>query len=106
MAKRKRRTRAEWQTLIEQQKVSGLNGAAFCRQHHLCRKIFYARRKDMPVDTKLDTSIAGQFIQVMPEIVEPVVKPTGPVLYYRDSHVQFSPDIDTAWVANLMKALS
>ena len=106
MAKRQYRNSAEWQKIIEQQKTSGLNGAAFCKRHRLCKKVFYARRKELAAKSEPIQSISGQFIQIKPEIVQAVVMVTEPVLFYRDSRLQLPSDIDTSWVASLMKALS
>ncbi|MDT8283200.1 MAG: hypothetical protein RQ982_10405 [Gammaproteobacteria bacterium] len=45
MPKRKYRNHDEWQSIIQQQKDSGLNAAAFCQQQGLSSKTFYKRRQ-------------------------------------------------------------
>ncbi len=106
MSKRRYRTSAEWQTLIEQQQTSGLNGAAFCKQHRLCRKTFYARRKVLTEKTVVTQLPAGQFIQIKPKPVQSGVMLAGAVLHHRENRLHLPPDIDSNWVADLMKALS
>jgi len=106
MVKRKHRTSAEWQDLIEQQQNSGLNGSAFCKQHRLCKKVFYARRKELGAKAEAIRSTSGQFVQIKPVIDQPAVVSAAPVLFYRDSRLQLPSNIDTTWVASLMKALS
>ena len=103
MTNRIRRSQAKWQHLIEQQTHSGLNAAAFCRQHKLCRKSFYRYRKMMnETSTPL---LTGRFIQVKAKPV-PVPIATMAVLDYRQARLQLPTGIDPVWVADLMKALS
>ena len=42
-----RRTKAQWQALIEQQQSSGLMAAEFCRQQNLNPKYFSLRKKQL-----------------------------------------------------------
>ncbi len=48
----KRRSREEWQQLIQQQQESGLKASEFCKQHGLCEKYFstvkYKLKKQSP----------------------------------------------------------
>lgn len=106
MAKRRYRSSAEWQKIIEQQKTSELNGAAFCKKHGLCKKVFYARRKVLTEKTVVTQSAPGRFIQINPKPAQTMAMQPGAVLHYRENHLQLPPDIDAAWVADLMKALS
>lgn len=103
MTKRIRRSNAQWQSLVEQQARSDLNGAAFCRQQGLCRKTFYHQRKML--NEHSTSLVAGRFIQVQTK-PDPVV-PTQAmvVLDYRQSSLKIPVGIDSAWVAKLMKAL-
>ncbi|MEE4351335.1 MAG: transposase [Desulfatiglans sp.] len=36
---------AYWRNLVDQQKESGLSGAAFCREHHINAQRFYHWRR-------------------------------------------------------------
>ena len=104
MTNRKRRSKAEWRDLIEQQKHSGLNGVAFCDQRGLSRKSFYQQRKSLalkPADLE-----PGQFIKVNPRSVKKLSVAAAAVLHYRDSRLQLAVDADPTWVAALMKALA
>ncbi len=104
MKKRIRRSKEQWQSLIEQQSRSGLNGAVFCRQQGLCRKTFYHHRKML--DEHSAGLVTGRFIQVQAK-PDPVL-PTQAmaVLDYRQTRLQLPADIEPAWIAELMKALS
>jgi len=54
-----RRTKAQWRKLIEQQKVSGLTAAEFCRQNSVNAKYFSVRKRQLSDESK-------PFVQVMP----------------------------------------
>lgn len=45
MTKRRRRSDAEWQQMIEQQEHCGLSAIAFCQQQGLSSKTFYKSRQ-------------------------------------------------------------
>jgi hypothetical protein len=104
MTKRKRRSKAEWRELVEQQKHSGLSGVAFCDQLGLSRKTFYLQRKSLA--QKPAGPEAGQFIKVNPRTVKKMSVPAAAVLHYRDSRLQLPVGADPTWVAELMKALA
>ena len=85
MTNRTRRRQAQWQHLIEQQRHSGLNAAASCRQQTLCRQSFYRYRKVLSENPiRLET---GRFVQVK---VKPALAPTTvmAVLDYRQARLQ------------------
>ena len=103
MIKRKYRSKAEWETLIDQQIQSGLNAAAFCDQQELPRKSFYRHRKLLK--QKPRDSLAGQFIKVEPRSVPAISQQFEAVLHYRNSRVQLPVGTDPVWVAELLKAL-
>ncbi len=102
MTNRTRRSKAQWQTLVEQQSGSGLKGAAFCRQQGLCRKTFYHHRKLLSEDS--NSLMPGRFIQVQAEPTP--VLPVIAVLDYRQTCLKIPTGIAPVWVAELMKALS
>jgi hypothetical protein len=97
------RTKAQWRSLLEQQAISGLKGAAFCRQQKLCCKTFYRHRKAWAA--KSTDLVASPFIQVQ---AKPNSAPTLPMtlLDYGQSRLQIPVGLGPAWVAELMKALS
>ena len=47
MASASRRTAADWQRLVRQQRDSGLSAAAFCRRHELVYQTFVGRRRQL-----------------------------------------------------------
>lgn len=104
MTKRKHRSIAEWQILVNQQADSGLNGASFCEQQGLSCKTFYRRRKVLAENST--DSLTSQFIKVQAEPARTVTLQPGVVLHYRDSRLSVPAGVEPAWVAELMKALS
>ena len=58
MAKR-RRTRAQWQQLIEGQPASGLSIADYCAQHQLAVSNFYLWRKKLVVVDSDEASVTN-----------------------------------------------
>jgi len=104
MTNRIRRSQAQWQSLVEQQARSGLNGAAFCRQQGLCRKTFYHQRKMLKGNST--SLVAGRFIQVQAKLDPAVPTQAMAVLHYRQSRLKIPAGIDAAWIAGVMKALS
>lgn len=54
-----RRTKAQWQALIEEQQSSGLIPAEFCRRQGVNAKYFSLRKKQLNQGT-------GEFVKVVP----------------------------------------
>ena len=54
-----RRTAADWQRLIRQQRDSGLSAAAFCRRHELVYQTFVGRRRQLDAHGPLVADRAG-----------------------------------------------
>ena len=105
MNKRRRRSDAEWQQLIEQQQRSGLSAHAFCRQHGLTSKTFYQRRRALLEATTVADS-TEQFIYVQPPSMPAAGTVTTAVLHYHDSQLHVPASVDAQWLAQLMQALS
>ena len=104
MTRRKHRSKAEWQDLVEQHERSGLNGVVFCEQFGLSRKTFYRHRKSM--EQKVSDLATGQFIKVNPGPHQSMPVSAAVVLHYRDSRLQLPVGAEPTWVAELMKALA
>ncbi len=47
-----RRSKTQWQELIEQQKSSGLSAAEFCRRNSISAKYFSLRKRQLDNDSK------------------------------------------------------
>ena len=81
MNKRRRRSDAEWQQLIEQQQRSGLSAHAFCQQQGLTSKTFYKRRQALRQQpTAMDST--ERFIKVQPTSAPSAGAVTTAVLHY------------------------
>jgi hypothetical protein len=107
MTKRKRRSQAEWQSIIQQQKDSGLTIIAFCRQQGLSSKTFYKRRRGLHVLPDSEVP-ASSFIKIKKPSTKIVCSTTDPVaiLHYQHSQLHIHPGCDVQWLAQLMQALS
>lgn len=104
MTRRKRRSHAEWQTLIKQQKESGQSVTIFCQYQNLSSKTFYKHSRAMQVDKKPAVSNKG-FIKLKkpssPQSTEPVC-----ILHYQSCQLQIQATMDANWIAQVIKALS
>ncbi len=103
MSDRKYRSESEWQALIARQFESGLSGLDFCREHGLYAKTFYRHRKALRKKGLIPTD--SSFVQVKPEPVQRILSQPGSVLQYQGSRLHLPAGTDSAWLAELMKAL-
>lgn len=104
MTKRKHRSQAEWQNIIQQQKGSGLSAIVFCRQQGLSSKTFYKRRR-----TQCEVpSVDAPFIKIKKPSTQNAASISGPVgiLHYHNSQLHIQSSTDAHWLAQLMQALS
>ena len=99
MSQRTRRSQAEWQALIEQQKQSGLSAAAFCREQGVLAKSFYRWRSRLQVDRD------SAFVRVVPQS-HVQHTPTGRILLEHGASRVMLEVCDPQWLAELLKALS
>ena len=97
-----RRSRSDWQELIEQQQQSGISVKAFCYQNGLNPKSFYRYRKQL---NGPDKESGSGFIKVESPSTSLTERPSFRViLHYRDCHIQLS-ECSPVWLATLLKAL-
>jgi hypothetical protein len=95
-----KRTKAQWQALIEAHKQSGQMAAAFCREHQINPKYFSLRRRQL-ADGEVERS--PQFIPVsmtkgtLNERIN-LRDPSGAV-------VELPASISPQWLAQLLHAL-
>ena len=101
MNKRRRRSDAEWQQLIEQQEASGLSAIAFCQQQGLSSKTFYKRRQSLQTKVVPTTE---RFIKLQPQATS--TAPSTMALVYHNSRLELPVGVAAQWVADLMQALS
>ena len=105
MHKGKRRSPAEWQTIIQQQHDSGLSVIEFCQQQNLCSKTLYKHRRDLQSSKKMDLSNKA-FIKIKNTSKSPTPTNTPCVLHYQDCRLHIHSTTDVNWVAQIIKALS
>jgi hypothetical protein len=95
-----RRSKAQWQALIETYERSGMTGVAFCCEHGLNPKYFSLRRRQF-LDAERQTS--SRFVGVS------ILKPSsGERINLRDPSgavVELPPSISAQWLAQLLHAL-
>lgn len=91
-----RRTRADWQSIIEQQLQSGLSIVEFCKQKKINTKSFYRSRLILSK-------------QQQPDKFLPVLVPTVPaqkiVLELDNAKLHIPPSCEPMWLAQLLKAV-
>ncbi|WP_293763808.1 hypothetical protein [uncultured Paraglaciecola sp.] len=103
-----RRTKQQWQVLVEQHAQSVLTTRDFCQQHNIHLQTFYSRRhalglatptkrsKKMPI-----TAPTSQFVQA-----KLVNHNSSIVMQTREAQLSFSSVCDQLWVAKLLKVLA
>ena len=103
-----RRTKQQWQVLVEQQAQSGLTTRDFCRQHNIRLQTFYSRRHALGLATptkrskKIPTTApTSQFLQA-----KLVNHNSSIVMQTREAQLSFSSACDPLWLAKLLKGLA
>ncbi|MFT5924077.1 MAG: transposase-like protein [Paraglaciecola sp.] len=103
-----RRTKAQWQSIVEQYAQSTLSTRAFCEQHNIHLQTFYSRRHALglakPRHNKPKVTPAkpvSQFVQA--QIVTPNC---SIVMHTREAQLLFSSQCDPLWVAKVLKGLA
>lgn len=106
MLKYQRRSQAEWQRIIQQQKASDLNAKVFCEQQALSIKTFYKYRRVLQAPPESKSSTAS-FIK-MTQSSRKTTASTNVigVLHYTNSQLHIHCGCDEKWLANLLRALS
>jgi len=105
MTKGKRRSQQEWQSIFQQQQDSGLNVQAYCDQHDLCSKTFYAHRRQALVRNN-NGQAKTKFIKIQKIPSDASSENTQCILHYQHCKLHLHAKSDANWVAILMKALS
>lgn len=93
-----KRTIAEWQLLIEQQKTSGLGQVAFCKQNKICPKRFAVHKHRCRGVSKQRSAL----VQVQPPQKQ---FGTGVSLYYQGIEIRFT-HADPTLIASVVKQLA
>lgn len=105
MTKGKRRSPQEWTSIFQHQKNSDLNVQAYCEQHDLCSKTFYAHRRQTLVPQKSGLT-KSKFIKIQKTSSTTLLENNACVLHYQNCKIHLHAEADANWVAQLMKALS
>ncbi len=106
MTKRKKRSQAQWLELIEQQKQSGLNASEFCRQQALNPQYFSKRKRQLSLCAE-PTSKPSSFIKIQPSHkISAQLKDSGISLSYQNIQLQLPINIESHWLAQLIRALT
>ena len=58
----KKRTKAQWLELIQQQQASGQTQAQFCREHGVCPRYFSLRKKQLSRKSPVNPSGSAGFV--------------------------------------------
>jgi len=98
-----RRTQEDWQKLIEQQTISRLTIAEFCKHHELAQSYFYKRKNELKKSTGSPKNTA--FLKVSKPIVNSS-QSTSIKLAYQQAEINFPVDISPVWLAEFIKALA
>jgi hypothetical protein len=105
MSRNERRSISEWQSLIEEQRNSGLSVKMFCRERGLVSKTFYNKRHKLTRVSDSDDRAKPCFVKVQPSPPGVIASSDSVVLQYRSSRLELSNAVSSTWLAELMKAL-
>lgn len=97
-----RRTKQQWQALIQEQASSGLSATEFCKQRGLNDTYFSLRKQQLrqPVPN-------SEFVPVVQSVSHPgAVNNVELTLNYGRCAIQFKHTPSAAWLAELVQALS
>ena len=96
--KSKRRSRAEWQQIIDHYKESQLSGVEYCKRHAIGLKGFY--RAKALCEGK---PASKQFIRVQPSKPEWVL-PEGAIrITFPHARIEIAGHVSANWVADVLK---
>ena len=104
-----RRTKQQWQVLVEEHAQSGLTTRDFCQQHNIRLQTFYSRRHSLGLATPTKrgekaltaTAPSSQFVQA-----KMVNHNCSIVMQAREAQLSFSSACDPLWLAKLLKGLT
>ena len=106
MTKHKQRSRAQWLELIKLQKQSGLKASEFCRQQDLNPQYFSKRKRQLSSPSEPATP-PSSFIEVQPSHkISTPSKDSGILLSYQNIQLQLPTNIESHWLAQLIRALT
>ena len=104
MSSRKFRSKSEWQSLIDQQALSGVSVTEFCKNRGLVAKYFYRKRRQL-IKGKALVPSGSSFVQVTPGHPAALPSEDGLLLQYRNSRLLLPATTDPAWLVQLLQSL-
>jgi len=103
-----RRTKQQWQELVEQHAQSGLTTRDFCQQHNIHLQTFYSSRHALGLATPTKPSKKSPTAASTSQFVQAnlVNHNSSIVMQTREAQLSFSSTCDPLWVAKLLKGLA
>lgn len=102
---RARRSKEDWQELIQRQADSGLSAQQFCRDNNVCPKYFSIRKKQLGLRQSAFVP-ALQSMSVGHDIPTRALTPVSLALQYGRCCLRFEAMPASAWLAQLIRALA
>lgn len=93
----KRRSREEWQQLIQQHQESGLKASQFCKEHGLCEKYFSTVKHKLKKKTPDTSAFQSVGLVASSSVIE---------LQLGALKMSIPCGVDAKWVADLAKQLN
>ena len=103
-----RRSKQQWQDVIQAFAKSGLSTKAFCLQHNIPLQTFYARRHSLGLTSPLTKKSVSVHQNKSAEFVQAKVlrNPSHIVMQTREAQLSLPVNCDPVWLARLLKGIS
>lgn len=102
---RARRSKEDWQELIQRQSGSGLSAQQFCRDNDVCPKYFSIRKKQLGLRQSAFVPVL-QSRRADLHIPTSALTPASLALQYGRCCLRFETTPDSAWLAQLVRTLA
>ena len=102
-----RRTREQWQAIIDEQQISGLSIAEYCQQHQINTQSFYARRSALK--KQKPSAIVAQptgFIKVASTSPNHTPAPDAIYIKTQQATIQLPTNTSPQWFGQFMREWS
>ncbi|MDO8335593.1 MAG: hypothetical protein Q7T74_02300 [Candidatus Saccharibacteria bacterium] len=101
---RARRSKEDWQELIQRQADSGFSAQQFCHDNDVCPKYFIIRKKQLGRQSAFVP--ISQSRRGAPDIPAGALTPASIAFQYGRCCLRFETMPDSAWLAQLVRALA
>jgi hypothetical protein len=102
---RARRSKEDWQELIQRQADSGFSAQRFCHDNDVCPKYFSIRKKQLGLRQSAFVPVL-QSRRIDSEVPTSALTPASLALQYGRCCLRFETMPDSAWLAHLVRALA